>query len=55
MGPRHPGPKQNRGAHQRREDNLASAIFVGARRGDDGRDQLDFPNTRSKIVSTCCR
>jgi len=35
LGPRYPGPHENRRTQQRGEDSLASAIFVGARRGDD--------------------
>ena len=35
MGPRCPGPNENRRAQKRGQDGLASAIFVGARRGDD--------------------
>jgi hypothetical protein len=33
--PRYPGPHENRRPQQRSEDRLASAIFVGARRGDE--------------------
>jgi hypothetical protein len=35
LGPRYPGPHENRRPQQRSEDRLASAIFVGARRGDE--------------------
>jgi len=37
LSPRYPGSHENRRARQRSEDDLASAIFVGTRRGDDGR------------------
>src|SRR5207249_4504420 len=35
LGPRYPGPHENRRTQQRSVDGLASAIFVGARRGDE--------------------
>ena len=37
LGPRYPGPHENRRAEQCRVDGLASAIFVGASRGDERR------------------
>jgi len=38
-----PGTHENRRAQKRGQDGLASAIFVGARRGDDGRKTRHRP------------
>ena len=50
LGPRYPGPHENRQAPQRITDAFASAIFVGARRGDERTEQAIPPTETGHSV-----